>query len=177
VRRNGVIVILAAAVILLAGALLFMVGRSGNQDPSASVSPSVPPNVPQSQAQAPAAPNPTAAAAPAAAQPRRVSAESGTTPTAAASIPAAFLGEWKATLDDCDSKLGESGMLVEPQRVLFHESEAQVKRVMIHGPRSIAIEGPFQGEGESWNGRLRMDLSASGEALTIDDVTRHRCPS
>jgi hypothetical protein len=68
-------------------------------------------------------------------------------------------------------------MRVEPQRVLFHESEAKAERVTIHDPRSITIEGPFQGEGESWNGHLRMDLSASGQALTIGDLTRRRCPS
>jgi hypothetical protein len=169
VRRNGVIVILGAAVILLAGALMFMIGRSGPHDPSATVV--------QRRAQAPAAPHPAAVAAPAPAQPRRVGEESGTTPAAAGPIPAAFLGEWNVSLQACGTGLDESRMRVEPQRVLFHESEAEAERVTIHDPRSITIEGPFQGEGESWNGHLRMDLSASGQALTIGDLTRRRCPS
>jgi len=169
VRRNRVIVILGAVVIMLAGALLFMIDRSGHQDPGATA--------PQRQAQAPAAPHPPALAAPVATQPPSGSEQSGTTAPVAGSIPAAFLGEWNASLEDCGTGLDLSRMRVEPQRVLFHESEAEAKRVTIHDPRSITIEGPFQGEGESWNGRLRMDLSASGQALTIGDLTRLRCPS
>ena len=164
-RSNGVIVILGALIVLLVGALMFMVGRSGSQDPSETA--------PGRQAQAPAAPAATATPA----LPRRVGEESGTTPSAAAAIPAAFLGEWNVSLEDCGTGLDLSRMRVEPQRVLFHESEAEARRVTVDGPRSITIEGPFQGEGESWEGRLRMDISASGEALTIGDLTRQRCPS
>jgi hypothetical protein len=168
-RSNGVIAILGVLVILLVGALMFTIGRSTSQDPSATAQ--------QRQAEAPAAPDPAAVAASAAAQPPSASEQSTTTTAAAALIPAAFLGDWNASLEDCGTGLDLSRMRVEPQRVLFHESEAEAKRVTIHGPRSITIEGLFQGEGETWNGRLRMDLSASGQALTIGDLIRQRCPS
>ena len=164
-RGNGII-ILGALVVLLAGVLLFMVGRSGTPERTDTIA------ARQAPAQAPAAP-----ATQAPAQPRRAGEESRITPSAAAVIPAAFLGEWNVSLEDCGTGLDLSRMRVEPQRVLFHESEAEAKQVTVEGPRSITIEGPFQGEGESWNGRLRMDLSASGEALTIGDLTRRRCPS
>jgi hypothetical protein len=175
-RSNGVIVILGALVILLVGALMFMVGRSGTQPRIDAVA--VRKQGPE-QAQVPEAPAPTAAAAPAASapQPRGTGAEDGATPAAAGPIPASFLGEWNVSLGNCGTGLDESRVRVEPGRVLFHESEARAERVTVHGPRSITIEGPFQGEGETWNGRLRMDLSASGDALTIGDLTRRRCPS
>ncbi|WP_332811136.1 hypothetical protein [Sphingomonas sp.] len=167
-RSNGVIVILGALVVLMVGALMFMVGRSGTQERTDTIAARPAP----AQTQSPAVPDTTAAATPAAAQPRTAGEES-----AAGPIPSAFLGEWNASLEDCGTGLDLSRMRVEPQRVLFHESEAEAKLVTIDGPRSITIEGPFQGEGETWNGRLRMDLSASGDALTIGDLTRRRCPS
>ena len=170
-RSNGVIVILGALVVLLVGAPMFMVGRSGIRER--------PDAVPAQQVPAPSAPEPNAAAAPAATAPppRGRGEESATTPAGAGPIPAAFLGEWNASVGNCGTGLDESRVRVEPQRILFHESEAVAERVTIHDPRSITIEGPFQGEGESWNGRLRLDLSVSGQALTIGELTRRRCPS
>jgi hypothetical protein len=170
-RSNGVIVILGALVVLLVGALMFMIGRSGTQERTDTIAARQAP----AQADAPAVSDATAAQAPA--QPPETREEIGTIPVAAGPIPAAFVGEWNVGLQHCGTGLDESRVRVEPQRVLFHESEAVAKRVTVHDPRSITIEGPFQGEGESWEGRLRMDLSASGQALTIGDLTRRRCPS
>lgn len=169
-RSNGVIVILGALVVLLVGALMFMIGRSGTQERTDTIAARQAPAL----SEPPAVPDATAAAA--TAQPRKTGEESSTA-TAAGPIPAAFLGEWNVGLQDCGTGLSDSRVRVEPARVLFHESEAVAKRVTVHDPRSITIEGPFQGEGESWDGRLRLDLSASGQALTIGDLTRRRCPS
>ncbi|MDB5699207.1 MAG: hypothetical protein JWN69_2011 [Alphaproteobacteria bacterium] len=177
-RANKLIVTLVVVIVILVGAVMFMMGRASDRDAA--------PAMPTGNAQAPVAPAlaPQAQVLPPAeapAQPAEASPatpnEKGVPPAATTSIPAAFLGEWNADPKDCGTGLSDSRVQVEPRRVRFHESEAQVKRVTIHNPRSVTIEGPFQGEGEAWDGRLRMDLSASGEAMTIGDLTRRRCPS
>ncbi len=92
-------------------------------------------------------------------------------------IPAAFVGEWNADLGSCGTGLSDSRLRIEPSRMRFYESDAEVTRVVVHNIRSVHVEASFAGEGETWRDSVTMVLSRSGNELTIDGSTRSRCPS
>ncbi|MBB5687478.1 hypothetical protein [Sphingobium boeckii] len=91
------------------------------------------------------------------------------------SLPVAFLGEWNTNLQDCGTGRNESRLVIAPDKLQFYESDANVKSIKIHSSRSITIEASFSGEGELWNDTFEMVLSRSGDDLTIEDNTRHKC--
>jgi hypothetical protein len=91
------------------------------------------------------------------------------------SIPPAFVGEWNESLADCGTDNNDTRLRVEPTRLLFYESVAQVKDVSLQGARTATIKGSFSGEGETWNDTYRMTLSQSGNELTTGGLTRKRC--
>lgn len=92
-----------------------------------------------------------------------------------ASIPAAFLGEWNERLADCGTGNNDTRLRIEPKRIRYYESDAEVRRVVIHNSRAVTVEASFAGEGETWNDTVQMVLSRSGADLTTGDLTRHRC--
>jgi hypothetical protein len=91
-------------------------------------------------------------------------------------IPAAFRGEWNANVEHCGTGLSDSRLRVEPGRLRFYESDAQVSRVSVTNARAALVEASFSGEGQTWRDTVNMVLSRSGNDLTIDGLTRHRCP-
>ena len=127
---------------------------------------------------APESPPPPASAgvAPPAAAPPRAPSALAPAPVAAAAIPAAFLGEWNARLEHCGTSLNDSRLRVEPRQIWFFESHAVVGAVTVHDPRDVTVAGRFSGEGDTWQGRVRMVLSPAGDALTLGESTRRRCP-
>lgn len=92
-------------------------------------------------------------------------------------IPVNFRGEWNTALRDCGTGRNDSRLIVEPRAVRFYESRGEVTAVRREGPRAITVEARYRGEGETWNRATRMSLSRDGEALTIDGLTRQRCPA
>ncbi len=91
-------------------------------------------------------------------------------------IPAAFRGSWNEKLVDCGTGLNDTALKVEARRVRFYESDADVRRVRVENARTLTVAASFAGEGETWNDAVKMVLSRSGNDLTIDGFTRHRCP-
>lgn len=90
-------------------------------------------------------------------------------------IPSAFLGDWDDDTESCETGLGDARLRVEARRLRFYESDAQVERVTVKNDRAITVAASFAGEGETWNDSVTMVLSRSGNQLTIEGLTRHRC--
>ena len=96
-------------------------------------------------------------------------------------IPSDFLGEWQKDRQECGNKIAVNRMLINPQQIIFHESQGiptaisdiNAKAKQIH----LALK--MNGEGEQWQADHRWQLSADKQQLTdfsaISQVTRHRC--
>lgn len=113
---------------------------------------------------------------------RLVPAPSATRATSSAAakpptIPAAFLGLWNDDLAQCGTGESDTELRIRPSVMNFYESVMTVKVVVVHSPRSVTVAGDSAGEGERWATSYEMVLSGSGNGLTIDGFTRHRCPS
>ncbi|QAY75224.1 hypothetical protein [Sphingosinicella sp. BN140058] len=91
-------------------------------------------------------------------------------------IPERFAGEWNVNLAHCGTDLNDSRVRIEPRRIRFYESVGEVTKVTARSADDVTVSARFAGEGETWTASHRMILSPSGADLTIDDVTRHRCP-
>jgi len=92
-------------------------------------------------------------------------------------IPAAFVGEWNATVEDCGTGNNDSRLRVEPKRLRFYESDGEVRSVDKASARAIRITASFAGEGQAWTNNVEFVLSRSGDDLSSGDVVRHRCPA
>jgi hypothetical protein len=157
-RSSWLIGGLTSAVIILVAALMFMVGRA--TAPTAS-----PPPV-TIEARKPAFPKPKAS-----------KAEPLLARGSPSSIPNSFVGEWNEKVEDCGTGNNATRLRIEPKRVRFYESEAGVKRVTAHNRRAITVEGSFADHEQVWADSFKMVLSGSGKDLTMDGLTRHRCPT
>ena len=93
-------------------------------------------------------------------------------------IPERFLGEWNDVLADCGTANNDSRLRIEPSRLLFSGSEAEVENVEVLHDRSVAIEATFSGEGEVRNEKITLVLSGSGKELSTGaGDSRRRCPA
>jgi len=96
----------------------------------------------------------------------------------ASTIPRRFHGTYDRTLAECSGP-SVHRLVVDVDSLRFHESLAQVRDIEIEGPNAIAIFSDYQGEGESWSARQRLELSESGEKLTLigdgTETVRVRC--
>ena len=90
-------------------------------------------------------------------------------------IPSSFLGEWSENVEHCGSETNDMRMRVQARKIQFHESNAEVRRVVVHSARAVTVDASLAGEGETWNDSFMMVLSPSGNDLTIGGFTRHRC--
>lgn len=97
-------------------------------------------------------------------------------PTRLDAIPAAFVGEWNQKVEECGTGMNDSRLRIEPRKISFYESEAEVVRIDGRDARTVTVEASLAGEGETWTDKFRLVLSRSGEDLTINGVTRQRCP-
>lgn len=92
-------------------------------------------------------------------------------------IPANFRGEWTTRLQDCGTGRSDSRLVIDARTVRFYESRGEVTGVTRDGPRAITVEARYRGEGETRNRTTRMTLSGDADRLTIDGMTRQRCPA
>ncbi|MDP2259808.1 MAG: hypothetical protein Q8J89_08855 [Caulobacter sp.] len=95
-------------------------------------------------------------------------------------IPEAFRGRWARDPEGCVVG-GETRLVVEIDRLMFHESQGVVRALSTSPTNEVTIEADFEGEGESWSRKLRMVLSEDGQTLTIYDpdgtrTARIKCP-
>lgn len=92
------------------------------------------------------------------------------------SLPDGFRGEWNANRAQCGSGRGETRLVIGPDWVRFHESDGTVTAVRKQNDRIVTIAAAFTGEGQQFARTIRMELSPSGQDLTIEGLVRHRCP-
>lgn len=88
-------------------------------------------------------------------------------PPPAAAIPARFLGTWDSSAAACAGPPGEMRLVVEPDRLRFHESVARVEVIRPAGEDRVEADLAFQGEGERWRETRAMRL-ISGGRLAVD---------
>ncbi len=93
-------------------------------------------------------------------------------------IPAQYLGKWDASAADC----GQASIMtltISPNELRFHESIGEIRTVEPDGVNAIKVAGPFDGEGETWEGALRLELSADETTLSTTNngtvTQRVRC--
>lgn len=90
-------------------------------------------------------------------------------------IPAPFQGEWSARAADCGKGSDVTRLTIAPGELRFYESSATVTSVT--GTRAeIKVSARYTGEGETWDATRTFALSADGNSLTSDGMTRVRCP-
>lgn len=121
---------------------------------------------------APAPDKGTAAAAGA-----QTSPPAGADREAVVAIPARFHGTWDSSAAACAGRPGEMRLVVEPDRLRFHESVARVLAVETAGD-DVNVDLAFEGEGETWQEVRMLRLDAQGRldvATSNDSATRVRC--
>jgi hypothetical protein len=116
-----------------------------------------------------AAAEPAPGAAPTPAEPPPLSVE----------IPARFHGKWDASLEEC-GRASIMTLTVSGKELRFHESLGEIQTITPMGENAVMVSGPFEGEGESWQGEMKLELSADGDTLTATNngtaTPRVRCP-
>ncbi|MBA4763824.1 hypothetical protein [Sphingomonas sp.] len=101
------------------------------------------------------------------------SAES-TSDGAIAEIPKAFHGNWSANVADCGKGSDVTRLTIAPTELRFYESTADIIGVVASGPE-IRVTARYAGEGETWDQTRVFTLSADGDVLTSEGMTRARC--
>lgn len=95
-------------------------------------------------------------------------------------IPAAFQGRWTGVAQGCDDPRSDLRLAVGGNTLRFYESEGVVTDVAQSGARAVTVNARYTGEGETWERRQTLTLSAAGDRLTIADdgaaTVRKRCP-
>lgn len=91
-------------------------------------------------------------------------------------IPLPFRGEWNEDLSACGTGLSDSRLRISANELQFYESTAKPRSVQIHTARAVTVKATFSGDGQTWNSTVKLTLSGSGDDLTIEGFTRHRCP-
>lgn len=93
-------------------------------------------------------------------------------------IPAKFQGKWDKSAAAC-ATASIMTLTISSNELRFHESIGEITRVMPEGENAVKVAGPFEGEGEKWDGEMRLELSADGNTLTTTNgqsvTARVRC--
>ncbi len=93
-------------------------------------------------------------------------------------VPTAYRGTWAESEAECGDLSHPSRLVISGRTLRFHESEFEVARVEISGPREINIIGTATGEGTTRPAEYHVSLDASGETLTDEaggGMVRRRC--
>ncbi len=100
-------------------------------------------------------------------------------PLGMTAIPSQYLGKWDADAVEC-KQASIMTLTISPNELRFHEAIGEIETVSADGANAIKVAGPFDGEGETWNGELRLELSADGNTLSTTSngtvTQRVRCP-
>lgn len=83
----------------------------------------------------------------------------------AAAIPANFHGKWDESAEAC----GRSSIMtltVSANELRFHESIGEINKVTPEGENTVTVSGPFDGEGQQWEGTMKLEVSPDGNTLT-----------
>lgn len=93
-------------------------------------------------------------------------------------IPAKFQGKWDESVAAC-ATASIMTLTISGNELRFHESIGEITSVTPEGENVVKVAGPFEGEGEKWEGEMRLELSADGTTLTTTNngtaTPRVRC--
>jgi len=93
-------------------------------------------------------------------------------------IPAKFQGKWDESAAAC-ATTSILTLTIAGNELRFHESIGEITSVTPDGDNAVKVAGPFEGEGEKWEGEMRLELSADGTTLTTTNggtaTPRVRC--
>ena len=99
-------------------------------------------------------------------------------PPLAMGIPAKFQGKWDESAAAC-ATASIMTLTIAGNELRFHESIGEITSVTPEGDNAVKVAGPFEGEGEKWEGEMRLELSADGTTLTTTNggtaTPRVRC--
>lgn len=159
--NNGnrvLIVSLIMAIMVLVGAVMFLLGRmTAPSDPAE-----------QTPAEATLVQPPPTWTAPA------------PTPGAAV-LPVAFLGKWEEQLKACSDAASTTWMRLTADHIGYLESGGVIKAVTVYSPLDIAFTADMEGEGQRWTRTFHFMLSPDQTQLIEQGdkagPTRLRCPA
>lgn len=133
------------------------------------------------QQEAPAAPEPVVS-------PAALPTENPAPATAAATIPARFLGVWDAETGTCDPA-SDLRLDIAPNTIGFYESQGTVTAVTESKDGSVVIDLAMEGEGEKWEQTMKLELIRSHSAewllslpgpdsdVVLRPIRHKRCPA
>lgn len=93
-------------------------------------------------------------------------------------LPESFIGRWDASLEACKAT-SDMKLIITQTELAFWESAGRISGVTVKASDDVTVQADFSGEGEQWQRRLHLVLSADSQTLTIDDGkggVRIRCP-
>jgi hypothetical protein len=96
-------------------------------------------------------------------------------------VPAAFLGQWDASLSDCRMGGGSAlALSVAPTELRFADSTIAVTGVAPDGEHAARIDGRFTTQDATWDGAVRLELAGDGKELNVVNGAtlspRVKCP-
>lgn len=89
----------------------------------------------------------------------------------AVGIPAKFQGKWDESTAAC-ATASIMTLTISGNELRFHESIGEITSVTPEGENAVKVAGPFEGEGEKWEGEMRLELSEDGTTLTTTNGGR-----
>lgn len=94
-------------------------------------------------------------------------AEANATEAPAATIPAAFHGQWGMTPEDCSSTRGDAKglIVVDATNIKFYESRGTLTKVTGNFPENFTGTFAFTGEGMNWTNSQNLKLTGSSNTL------------
>jgi hypothetical protein len=95
-------------------------------------------------------------------------------------IPAAFQGVFRRTLDECGQE-SDSALVVRPTHIATATGEGDVQTVHVEAPRKIVVTSIYDGHGQVWEQTDTILLGRDGDRIAFQPATgpdtRLRCPA
>ena len=89
-------------------------------------------------------------------------------PVHAASIPAAFRGDWASKPSQCRDPDGMGIMSIGPDSVSFHEAQTidGTLNILRSTKTELVLTNRMRGEGRTWQNKFNLRLGANRQTLT-----------
>ena len=85
-----------------------------------------------------------------------------------ATFPAAFRNKWDKSAEAC-ATAGTQVVTVREGEIQFFQSMGKIKSIAGDRADAVRFEGRFPGEGDAWDGSMRLEMSPAGDTLKIND--------
>ncbi|HEX5183045.1 MAG TPA: hypothetical protein VFW19_07820 [Allosphingosinicella sp.] len=94
-------------------------------------------------------------------------------------IPAAFQGVFRRTLEEC-GVVTDSALTLGPTRIATATGDGEVQSVKVEAPRKIVVDSIYDGHGQVWEQTDTILLGRDGDRVALQlaagSDTRLRCP-